>query len=221
MILTDFYSSVVHCLDRARENIISGLLAAHLLGREFRRIVCILPEYTAFLAVFESIHNVEQCSRLLQSSLPGRSSENDLQINYLPAPNECTLQSKLSSSERILHFTGNTYPSWPAIRERFFLQHYRPKPDLLNALPYKVYPTTVVHLRERDSVHVDFRSGLDPASLDALGKLLPKGPSTYLVTNRVALYEQFEHCCQWSQPPWNTVIHSAKGLHWGAVYESG
>lgn len=207
-------------------NIVSGLLAAHLLGEEFNRTVCVLPNYQAFLSVFDPIQNVEKCARVLPnhsgnsplSFYQEQHGEDHIQlINFIAPPDECALQEKLSSRVRILYLMGNTYPRWPSVPDRYFFQHYRPKPVLLEALPYKVPPTTVVHLREPDSAQTDYRSGLDSASLRALQDLLPKGPSTYLVTNRVAYYEQFATCCQWSHPQWHTVVHSALGRQWGAL----
>ena len=86
---------------------------------------------------------------------------------------------------------------------------------MLDALPYTIQPTTVVHLRQPDD-YSDFRDGLDTDSLNALGKLLPPNESTFLVTNNVDFYERFTKCCQWSHPQWNVVQHSALDYSWGA-----
>jgi hypothetical protein len=92
---------------------------------------------------------------------------------------------------------------------------------LLDALSYDPLapPQTVVHLRSPDSSdqHGDQRLGLDEASLRALGDTLPKGRDTFLVTNRVAYYQQFADCCQWSHPPWQGIVHSALGKAWGTL----
>jgi hypothetical protein len=94
-------------------NIVSGLLAAHLLGKEFNRIVCILPTYTSFLQVFEPIGSdaVRNCPAILQS-LPPRSRQNQFRlVNYEPPPNECQLKDLLQSDVSVLYMIGNTYPA--------------------------------------------------------------------------------------------------------------
>ena len=204
-------------------NIISGLLAAHLFGIEFNRTVCILPYYDAFLSVFDAVNedSVTKCETLFQGKLPSTVGIHIRLVNFESAPDECELQDQLKSDEKILYITGNTYPRWPQVPDNFFFSHYKAKQVLLDALPYdpKTPPTTVVHLRSPDSPKGDFRKGLDSDSLTALGDLLPTGTNTYLVTNRVAYYEQFEACCQWSHPVWNTVIHSAKHRQWGSLHK--
>jgi hypothetical protein len=206
-------------------NVVSGLLAAHLLGQEFNRIVCILPTYTSFLQVFEPIGSdaVHKCPTILEPSLlPRRTRQNQFRlVNYEPPPNECKLKDLLKSDISVLFMIGNTYPRWPTVPDRFFLEHYRAKPVLLDALSYDPLspPQTVVHLRSPDSSdgHGDQRLGLDETSLLALGDALPKGSDTFLVTNRVAYYQQFTDCCQWSHPPWQGIVHSALGKTWGTL----
>jgi hypothetical protein len=205
-------------------NIVSGLLAAHLLGQEFNRIVCILPTYTSFLKVFEPIGSdaVRKCTHTFLSVLPKRTRQNQFRlVNYEPPPNECKLKDLLQSDVSVLYMIGNTYPRWPTVPDRFFFLHYRAKPILLDALSYDPLspPQTVVHLRSPDSPdkHGDQRLGLDETSLRALGETLPKGSDTFLVTNRVAYYQQFTDCCQWSHPPWQGIVHSALGKQWGTL----
>jgi hypothetical protein len=202
-------------------NVISGLLAAHLLGQEFNRTVCLLPDYTAFSSAFDAVGEraVQKCPILWAHLPPPTKSRQIKLINYMVPPDECELQNILKSDDQVLYLTGNTYPRWPSVPDGFFFQHYKAKQVLLDILPYDYEkpPSTVVHLREPDSVTEDARSGLDKDSLKALGDMLPPGKETYLVTNRVAYYQQFEDCCQWSHPMWHTVIHSANGRQWGSL----
>jgi hypothetical protein len=201
-------------------NIISGLLAAHLLGEEFNRTVCVLPTYVDFLEAFEPIGQeaVSECPKILTFDPPETNFNAITLVNYAGPANECALKDKLASDETVLFLICNTYPRWPVVPDGFFLRHYRPRQQLLDALPYspETPPTIVVHLREPDDIH-DHRRGLDDASLDALGASLPKGKETYLVTNRVAFYERFAACCGWSHPRWDTIRHSALGIDWGNV----
>lgn len=200
-------------------NIISGLLAAHLLGEEFHRVVCV-QDYPAFTDFFDSVHPITKlkCPSIVPAKFPPADSQHHITlINFYSAPDECDLQDRLNSDVPILFMTGNTYPRWPKVPDNFFFRYYQAQPKLLAALPYNPQspPTTVVHLREPDSVVGDARKGLDDVSLTALGQLLPKGSDTYLVTNNVAYYPRFEECCQWSHPHWDTVRHSAMGKEWG------
>jgi len=200
-------------------NIISGLLSAHLLGEEFNRIVCV-KDYPTFTQLFDMAHpvTIEKCPAIMSAKYPpADSSDHITLINYVAPPDECELQNKLKSDTLILFLTGNTYPRWPTVPDNFFFKYYKAKPQLLEALPYNPQspPTTVVHLREPDSKSGDPRKGLDDESLRVLGDLLPKGSSTYLVTNNIVYYKRFEQCCQWSHPVWDTVVHSANMHEWG------
>ena len=207
-------------------NLISGLLASHLLGDEFQRIVCVNPlHYSVFLDSFESINPV------VQTKCPGilhRISVNNatyykqnpkhtvVVVNFLGAADECYLQNFLSDrTKQIIHIVGNTYPRWPPVPDYYFLHHYQPKQELLDQLPYQNQPKMVVHLREPDDVNSDPRLGLDDASLEALGDLLPKSHETYLVTNNVQYFDRFLKCCSWSHAEWASIIHSASGQSWG------
>jgi hypothetical protein len=196
-------------------NIIAGLLAAHLLAFEFNRTVCVSPLYKTFLDAFESASPVavEKCPKLLAGNLPRKTDKNSLRlVNFERAPNECVLKDTLASDIPVLYLVSNTYPRWSEIPDNYFFTHYRAKPELLKALPYKESPATVVHLREPDGKQ-DARKGLDNDSLEALGKMLPR--NTYLVTNRVEWYDKFEKEYGWSHPEWNEVIHSASRIRWG------
>ena len=205
-------------------NIISGLLAAHLLGEEFHRIVCVSPEYSDFLELFEAVD--EQVVRFCPSALEAsrnitKTHHNSVRlITFEPAPNECALQTLLRDGPDILFMTANTYPRWPKIPQpHYFDKYYRAKPKLLASLPYNASqaPLTVVHLRQSDGAQ-DMRRGLDQESLQALGKLLPS--DTYLVTNRVAWYDYFDTHFGWRHPQWTTVIHSALHKQWGSRDET-
>ena len=201
-------------------NLISGLLASHLLGDEFHRIVCVNPIYfSTFINAFESINILAQtkCPIILR-----RITEHNMTyyqqhpkhmvtvINFLGAADECDLQNIMSDpTKHIIHFIGNTYPRWPTVPDDYFLHYYQPKSILLDHLPYHEQPKIVVHLREPDDVEFDPRLGLDDVSLSALGETLPKSSNTYLVTNHVPYYDRFVQCCSWSHAQWETVQHSA------------
>ena len=202
----------------------AGLLAAYLLGDEFQRIVCINPHHSNsnFLLVFESIDPIAniKCPLLLQQQDPKRlrstQREDVSLINFVGAADECELQNTMSdTSRKVVYVVANTYPRWPTVPNYYFLYYYQPTATLLDALPYTIQPTTVVHLRQPDD-YSDIRDGLDTDSLNALGKLLPPNESTFLVTNNVDFYERFTKCCQWSHPQWNVVQHSALDYSWGA-----
>ena len=200
-------------------NLISGLLAAHLLGLEFKRIVCVHPMYATFLSVFESTHPEVQakCDAAYKNYKPATLSSITL-INFLGAADECELQNVMSDTTiPMISLIANTYPRWPSVPKNFFFHYYQPKPILLEALPYKVHPKTVVHLRQPDNEHEDHRSGLDDASLTALGKLLPADSSTFLVTNNVVYYDRFSKCCNWDHPQWDLIVHSAFERSWSMV----
>jgi hypothetical protein len=219
-------------------NFLHGLLAAHLLGEEYGRIVCVSKlRMSEFHAAFEMVHPlaIHHCPHVWSEEfgyyryryLP-RYTDNMIEVlNFLPPPNECALRKKLESSVSPYIFTINTYPRWPKVPENLFFQYYKAKPVLLEMLPYYAAPSspkvpsslsllnnnqnnkppppkTVVHLRMGDDL-VDVRKGLDEASLQALGRHLPKGNSTYLVTNRVEWYDFFEKNFGWSHPNWKQV----------------
>jgi hypothetical protein len=209
-------------------NLISGLLASHLMGDEFQRIVCVNPTYySTFLDVFESVHPIVQskCSQILHQITENNATyyqQNPKHmvtiINFLGAADECYLQKFLSDrTKRIVHIVGNTYPRWPTIPDYYFFHHYQPKPVLLNHLPYQYQPKIVVHLRAPDDNEFDPRLGLDDASLNALGNLLPKSYETYLVTNNVDYFDRFTKCCSWSHAQWDLVQHSASDQFWGTI----
>jgi hypothetical protein len=198
-------------------NLISGLLAAQLLGLEFHRIVCVNPMYTNFLSVFEYVHpEVEAKCAAAHEKYSDAMIQNTISlINFVGAADECELQNVMSNTNiPMVLLIANTYPRWPSVPANFFFHHYQPKTVLLEALPYKVHPKTVVHLRQPDDENGDRRSGLDEDSLTALGKALPKDSSTFLVTNDVILYERFEKCCNWDHPQWDLIVHSAFEKIW-------
>lgn len=187
-------------------NIMNGLLAVHLLGHEFNRTVCIDGDLEDFLQYFDIVNKdiLEHCPSM---GKPPMTSLNQINlITYVPNPNECRIQQKLASNVEIIFVRGNTYPSWPPVPPNFFLQFYKPKPTLLNRLPYSNPPTTVVHLRKPDGSY-DVRLGLDPKSLDALGRMMPS--DTYLVTNYVDWFHYFASNFGWKHANWTRVQHSA------------
>jgi hypothetical protein len=117
-------------------NMMNGLLAAHLLGREFNRTVCVEQGYEQFHTAFESIHPhvLRHCPTLVENV----HLKNHLQVlTFLGGDkvDECHLQERLASSAKVVTFLGNSYPRWPRVQEKkFFFQHYRARPELLDIL---------------------------------------------------------------------------------------
>jgi hypothetical protein len=204
-------------------NLISGLLAAHLLGQEFDRIVCINPQhYSSFLMAFESVDPIviAKCPSIIyQSNNMSSGTEQHIIaiISFGGTADECEIQNLMSDrTKKVIHLVGNTYPRWPPIPDYYFLYHYQPTQVLYDILPYTTQPEFVVHLREPDDFNSDPRSGLDDASLTELGKILPKAEA-YLVTNNVDYYDRFIKCCNWKNSNWDSIMHSASGQYWGNI----
>lgn len=190
----------------------NGLLAAHLLGEEFNRVVCVTPTYEPFHMAFEPVHpqEVQDCPTLKLNPKPKLLTL----INYNAAPDECKLKQELSSDKQIIYIVGNTYPRYRSVPDKYFSQFYKPTITLKNMLPWKEPPTTVVHLRKADREAVDGRAGLDTKTLTALGEALPS--DTFLVTNNVNWFDYFADKFQWSHPNWRGVQHSAfRNFLWG------
>lgn len=190
----------------------NGLLAAHLLGMEFNRVVCVAPNYTSFLQAFEPVlpQAIQECHTLKLNPKP------DLipLINYHSAPDECVLTTELSSDNQIVYIVGNTYPGWREVPDNYFTRFYKPTPTLKSILPWSEPPSTVVHLRKGDRP-TDPREGLDTKTLKALGKALPS--DTFLVANNVNWFDFFSEKYGWRHPNWRAVRHSAfrSFMGWG------
>ena len=202
--------------------VLAGLFASHMFGREFQRIVCMSPEYQAFYQAFQA--KQEECQLSILESILNEtppSRNNTITINnYQSPPSDCWIRKRLGSlheEDKILYYVGNTYPQWPLPPPSItFDRFYQPTEALLDALPYKEFPTTVVHLRLEDGI-LDARPGLDDTTLNTLGRVLPSNSSTFLVTNNVGWYNFFGEKYGWSHPPWTSVQHSALGeIQWGA-----
>lgn len=210
-------------------NLLHGLLATHLLGDEFQRVVCVSPHFREFHLAFEPSHPlaIEHCPDILErhSSEPPKTKLDQtlLLLNFGLTPvNECAAKEMLSSSKRVLHLVANTYPRWPRVPFRInFFVFYKAKKILIDALPYphSEAPPIVVHLRRADSQGTDKRLGVKERDLRALGKLLPVDASQrspFLVTNNVDWFIFFEQEYGWSHPTWEAVKHSALGELWAA-----
>jgi hypothetical protein len=109
-------------------NIMNGLLAAHLLGQEFNRTVCVEEEYTQFHAAFEAIDPlaIKYCPDITQNgniNPEQRASRLELVNFYLYPVDECSLQDQLASLTRVIEYEGNTYPRWPRVDANFFFRH--------------------------------------------------------------------------------------------------
>ena len=199
-------------------NVISGLLAAHLFGEEYDRIVCVSPLYKTFHEAFEVVDPIvaDKCAALFEAHPVNKRPLIPLEayvriINFEKDPDECWLQEVMEADTEILYMESNTYPRWPKIPDNFFFEHYKARPELLEILPYKEPPHTVVHLRAPDSAG-DHRAGLDDLTLVELGNTLPH--DSYLVTNSVEWYDRFAKDYGWSHPTWEDVVHSALRISW-------
>eukprot|EP00977_Amphora_coffeiformis_P008672 scaffold1971_cov127-Amphora_coffeaeformis.AAC.3 len=197
----------------------AGLLAVHILGMEFNRIVCVHPSFSSFHQSFEAVHPEikSACSRLFECD--GQVQNPNVgdfihMLNFHPPLDECQLQQDMASLDnRIIWIEGNTYPRWPQTPEKLlFTEYYQPTQALREVLPWTKPPRQVVHLRAPDSV-TDIRDGLDDVTLEVLGKTLPT--DTYLVTNQVLWYDWFSERYGWLHPPWHGVVHSAQAISWG------
>jgi hypothetical protein len=183
-------------------NIMNGLLAAHMLGLEFNRTVCVANDWDEFHKAFHIIRHQDECRAL---SPKGAMKDRIMLINFEPPPNECRLQSRLASETPVLYLVANTYPRWSITPRGLWDEHYEPTERLIHTLPYRKRPSTVVHLRQPDG-EFDERTGLDEPSLQALALKLPN--DTFLVTNNVQWYKFFENY-GWRNPGWHKVRHSA------------
>ena len=192
-------------------NILHGLLAAHMLGVEFNRTVCVSAAWTDFHDAFRTVRHSKECAEI---DPEGERQDQIVLLNFVPPPNECRLQSRLASDKAVLYIKGNTYPRWSLTPRGLWDKHYRPTKRLINALPYKTRPSTVVHLRRPDG-EFDERAGLDDETLLVLAKTLPK--DTFLVTNNVRWYAYFE-TYGWKNPGWHKVRHSAlEDVEWDSA----
>jgi hypothetical protein len=198
-------------------NLMQGLLAAHFLGDEFDRVVCVDKEWTDFLLAFDILTPECIISRRDDNNVDPPTNSHALWVlNFGRLPvNECRLRDRLKSLEPTVVLVANTYPEWPSDSENavvanntYFQQFYKPRRELLTILPWKVPPPVVVHLRQPDDVQLDPRKGLDADTLRALGTTLPD--TTFLVTNQVDYYGYFQTNFGWSHPSWHGVSHSAK-----------
>lgn len=218
-------------------NVMSGLLATHLLAAEFNRTVCV--DYPSFQKAFayKNQSQAQLCQYIQERNPP--DDQNTLRRNNYDQTgfsSECSLKERLENqSDLVLYFTGNTYPRWADADDSltagrqgddydggdYLHRYYRPTRALLQIVPWAEEmqpPRTVVHLRQADG-ELDTRLGLDDATLKALGEVLPsslrqKDP-VFLVSNRVDWYFFFGEHYGWLHPPWAQVKHSALHIAWG------
>ena len=157
------------------------------------------------------------------------ASNTIVQNNYdkTSEQSECAMRDLLLNYKDypIVYYEGNTYPRWPnkavSLHRDYFHERFTPTQSLRDILPWKELdpPTTVVHLREGDSVG-DYRGGLDDQTLSLLAKeefldVSNSKQTVFLVTNNVEWYPRFP---KWSHPNWSLVHHSAlKRISWGGT----
>ena len=204
-------------LGQGAGNQMQGLLAAHLLGLDFGRTVCI-DGFQDFLDAFHMVNDStkELCDKIIQEEYSKNNESPTITlINFMAKPDECDLYDRLASEERVVRYIGNTYPGgWRSVPEKFFFRFYRPSSHLLDTLPFAIDdpPSTVVHLRAPDNSR-DIRQGLDEGTLNALGEVLPS--NTYLVTNQIAYHSIFDKEYGWRTPNWkDPIAHSALSISW-------
>ncbi|KAG7352164.1 hypothetical protein IV203_008212 [Nitzschia inconspicua] len=213
-------------------NIISGVLAAHLLAEEFNRTVCHYGLYryeSSMGRAFQWIddRHTKLCEKALDIAPPPNDTNRIIQRNFdrTAKRSECELKELLSNHQDypFLYYNGNTYPRWPTSalsqlnRRDYFHEFYEPTSALLAILPWNVSnpPSTVIHLRQGDNQQ-DRRSGLDEQSLSLLSEYNFTGGTSrrlrnhdiFLVTNRVEWYHRFP---SWFHPSWDMVPHSSFG----------
>ena len=218
IIYPDKYIIVTPLRGQGLGNQLNGLLAAHILADEFGRVLCVRHEgWKDFFQAMDYVNPQIQslCENLSHMHKTVASHENTISlVNFRGVANECELRQKLASKSKVLFFTGNTYPRWSAVPPKYWLRHYRPTKALLDLLPWKDPPHTVVHLRHGDNAD-DNRAGLDNTTLLALGNSLPS--DTFLVTNWVEWFEFFKKNYGWRNANWISVRHSAlPGLKWSS-----
>ena len=202
-------------------NVINGLLSAHMLADEYDRIVCVDPNFKAFLRAFEPLQTHEEADFCASEWYAHKSTKRDKKdqardckiVNFSAGTlNECTLRECLSHDGPIT-FTGNTYPRWSHVSKDYFATHYQPTKLLEAILPWHPNPPdVVVHLRKEDG-QKDKRKGLDDDTFHALGKMLPS--DTFLVTNNVGWYSFFGVNYGWKNSGWFEVKHSILKKTWG------
>lgn len=187
-------------------NIMKGLYAAHLLGREFDRTVCVVyPDFEHFFVALG--HDQDHCRNVI-----ARSKTNVQRLVLLDYENidECHVKKILASLDAVVIVTGNTYPQWPSLTPPLiFHELYQPRNNSIIGSNMDV----VVHLRSPDNDKFDPRDGLDESSLQMMESLVKASP-VFLVSNNVDHYQRFSHI--WSHPPWKSISHSANGIVWGS-----
>lgn len=225
-------------------NIISGTLAAHLLAEEFNRTICHVYGHdseegksssstSSFRSAFAWKDEEHQnlCDNVflqIEARMNKTKAATIVQNNFdhTSEQSECSMRDLLSNHKDypIVYYEGNTYPRWPTsnIKKRdYFHELLKPTESLLQILPWKTPPATVVHLRDGDGAY-DERSGLDDQTLNLLARGDFVGENDggnkenmeiYLVTNNVKWYKHFP---KWSHPDWSLVHHSAMDrISWG------
>lgn len=222
-------------------NIISGVLAAHLLAKEFNRTICHYGLYRYESSMgrafrWKDDRQTKLCEKALDIAPSPNANNTIVQRNYdrTAKRSECEIKDLLSSHDKypILYYNGNTYPRWPSQALSFnnhhdyFHEYYRPTQALLEILPWNVSnaPSTVIHLRQGDSVQ-DHRSGLDEQSLTLLtaynftssggGGTATSQQLPRLRNNDIFLVtnkvEWYHRFPNWTHPSWDTVPHSSFG----------
>jgi hypothetical protein len=220
-------------------NHMNGLLAAHLLGDEFNRIVCVSPVFRDFLQAFEPIHPAavkhcprvfEELERYLDEKYPARRErerdriakgrqpeqwrpprENLIEmINFNGPPNECDVQAKLASNTSVWYLRANHYPQWPSSSiPENYFEKYYRPTKDLLKLLPNPPPKIVVHLRKEDGPR-DRRKGLDEDSFKALGEYLKQYQSPPpYLVTNHVEWYDYFARYNWDHPTWEKVVHSA------------
>jgi hypothetical protein len=220
-------------------NIMNGLLAAHLLGLEFDRIVCIDPRpLKEFLAVFEPIHPavLRHCPVALnEAALPMTEGDD---ISHRTTKDTIPKKGSKHLGRKVRHITRVSLVTYQPPPDECKLQHQLASDEkyiLLtsNTYPrwpmippnffftyYKAKPILLDALPydratpPETVVHLRLHDGLQDKRKGLDQNTLDAlgkalPPDTYLVTNRVAWYDHFEKVYGWRHPHWASVTHSA------------
>lgn len=187
-------------------NLLKGLYAAHLLGREFGRTVCtVYPDLQVFFEPqqLQSHGGTDDCHAFTSTTTStigtiqrqqrfhkGQERKQRLVLLDYQVVDECHVQRVLASSVPVVVLSGNTYPRWPHPPSEQqpplnFFDLYRPRPEFLlrfndnnGSSSSNSTTTVVVHLRSPDDVTLDPRNGMDEASLRQMERLVQPSTTT-------------------------------------------
>jgi len=122
---------------QGRGNVMHGLLAVHMLAKEYSREVCV--QWASFDNAFRSRKRRQECLEELkmnEDNAPGLQTEalgpSFLRfMNFDRHPlNECRLHELLMSNDTFVYIQTNTYPGWSQIVPGLWDEYYEPTEEL-------------------------------------------------------------------------------------------